>query len=52
MVVFHGWGDLIPATIFPVQNIGDSQWQDALGGFFQGAVKETSFISCCATRMQ
>jgi hypothetical protein len=39
VMVIHGRGDLTPGTIFPVQNFGNRQRQNALGRFFKGAVK-------------
>lgn len=48
VMVFQGWGLLIARAVLTVQDVGDRQWQYALGGFFQ-ALSKTSFISCCAT---
>ena len=39
-MVFQGWGLLIARAVLTVQDVGDRQWQYALGGFFQGTVED------------
>jgi hypothetical protein len=47
VMVFQGWGLLIARAVLTVQDVGDRQWQYALGGFFQGTVEDLVHFMLC-----